>query len=450
MRAIRYWLFPLVAVWVAVPPVPQAQAEAGPDPGLTLEQALATALEQSHLLAAAGAREGAAQAVLAEAESYRLPKLELSEVYSRTTNPVMVFMNLLGQEQFGPANFDPTFLNRPPAFSNFNTKVSVSQPIYTGGKIQSGVAAARYGVSAAESDRVRERQKVIHQVIEAYSGAVLAAAHQKVALEALETARAHVKLVEDLRAAGLVVDSDRLQAKVREGEMEELVVRARAAVAVATAGLNLVMGRNLDAPVQLPQEIALPDLRGDSLEELTGSALKSRRDLQALESRVAAAGKLVSLARAGYLPEVGVTAAYEWNKETAPGSDGKNWSIFVGAKFTPFDGFGTRARVAKAKEEAKWAGEMLTLLRDGAGLEVRQAWFELEAARQRLAIAATAVEQARAALKIVEDRYREGMTMLVELMGAQTAVTAARTREVSARRDVLLGLATLDLAAGRL
>lgn len=447
MRTITSWLFVLVAALAAVPHVP---AQVGPGGGLTLEQAIATALEQSHLLAAAGAREGVARATLTEAESYRLPRLELSEAYSRTTNPVMVFMNLLGQEQFGPANFDPNFLNRPPAFSNFNSKVSISQPIYTGGKIKSGVAAARYGFSAAESDRTRERQKVIHQVVEAYSGAVLAAAHQKVAQEALETAKAHVKLVEDLRAAGLVVDSDRLQAKVREGEMEEMVIRARAAVAVALAGLNMVMGRDLDTPVELPGEIALPDLRGDALDELTGEAVRSRRDIQAMESRVAAAGKMVSFARAGYLPEVGLTAAYEWNKETAPGSQGKNWSVFVGARFTPFDGFGTRARVAKAKEEAKWAGEMLTLMRDGIGLEVRQAWYELEAARQRLTIAASAVEQARAALKIVEDRYREGMTTLVELMGAQTAVTAARTREVSARRDVLLGKATLDLAAGRL
>lgn len=62
---------------------------------------------------------------------------------------------------------------------------------------------------------------------------MLAQAHLKVAREALETAKAHVTLVKDLREAGLVVQSDLLQAQVRQSEMEEMVARAEAAVAVS-------------------------------------------------------------------------------------------------------------------------------------------------------------------------------------------------------------------------
>lgn len=427
-----------------------ALAQSGPGAPLTLDQAVATALSGDHQLKAADATAAAAGAILVEARGARLPKIELSEVYSRTTNPVYVFGGLLGQEAFGPADFDPAFLNQPPPLNNFNTKVSLTEPIYAGGRIQSGVAAAQYAQQAAGADRERTRQQIIHQVVEAYSGAILAAAHLHVVDEALATAKAHVKLVSDMRAAGLVVDSDVLQAQVQQSEVEEMAARARSTAAVSRAGLNLVMGVELDRPVGLPEAIEPPPSSGESLDDLSRAALARRRDLDAMDKRVAAAGQMVQAARGAARPEVGVTGQYEANKEDFVGADGSNWSVFVAARLPLYSGGALRARVARAREEQQAAAQMNELLRQRVGLEVRQAWYDLDAARQRLALAAASVAQARAALSIVEDRYKEGLTNIVELMSAQTTLTAARTREVAARRDVLLGQATLDLAVGRL
>jgi outer membrane protein TolC len=83
-------------------------------------------------------------------------------------------------------------------------------------------------------------------------------------------------------------------------------------------------------------------------------------------------------------------------------------------------------------------------------LEVRQAFSELRAAGQRLEQSAQSVGLARRSLTIVEDRYKEGLTTLPELLDAETALTTARLREVAARRDVLLARASLDLATGEL
>ncbi len=90
------------------------------------------------------------------------------------------------------------------------------------------------------------------------------------------------------------------------------------------------------------------------------------------------------------------------------------------------------------------------LLGQSVELEVRTAFHDLRGARKRLEQAGLAVELAGTSLGMVEDRYREGLTTLVELMEAETALTSARTREVQARRDLLLADATLKLAIGRL
>ena len=83
-------------------------------------------------------------------------------------------------------------------------------------------------------------------------------------------------------------------------------------------------------------------------------------------------------------------------------------------------------------------------------LEVRRAAGELAAARQRLEQGRIGVALAERSLAIVADRYREGLTAVTELLDAETALSHARLRHLTARRDLLLARASLDLATGRL
>jgi TolC family type I secretion outer membrane protein len=430
---------------------PPGAAEPPGDDELTLSRAIETALANNHQLAASAAGVRRAAAKVGAAKSARLPRVELREVVSRTTNPVMVFSNLLRQETFGPENFDPARLNEPDALTNFGSRLTVEQPIWTGGKIGGGVDAAERAADAASTGHERARQQVVHRVIEAYTAAVLADRHLEVAREALETARAHVELVGDLYEGGMVVESDLLQAQVRESEIEEMVARAESARATALAGLNMAMGVPMGQPVPLPETIDVDAQRADRpLSELVDEALERRPDLASSEDRVGAAQAMVRSARAGFRPEIGVQGAYEANADSFFGADGTNWSVMVAATMPLFDGFETRSRVRAARAQVDAAREQSAQLRQQIELEVRRAYHDLRAATKRLAQARRAVELAQSSLRIVEDRYKEGLTTLVELLDAETALTRARTRRVAARRDVLLSGATLDLAVGRL
>jgi len=145
-----------------------------------------------------------------------------------------------------------------------------------------------------------------------------------------------------------------------------------------------------------------------------------------------------------------VGGAYEANAEDFIGADGTNWTLMGTISWDILGGFTTRPRVRRAAEQQRQATEYAEHLKQRTGLEVHQAYYDLKASRESLAEAAKAIESARASLVIVEDRYKEGLTTLVELLAGQTALNAARTREVSARRDLLLADARLKLAIGRL
>ena len=89
-------------------------------------------------------------------------------------------------------------------------------------------------------------------------------------------------------------------------------------------------------------------------------------------------------------------------------------------------------------------------MRRSIELEVRRASAELDSALSRVKIAGTATRLAEESLRIVRDRYGEGLSPLVDLLDAETGLTRARTRRVMAQRDVLVALSSLDLATGSL
>ena len=62
--------------------------------------------------------------------------------------------------------------------------------------------------------------------------------------------------------------------------------------------------------------------------------------------------------------------------------------------------------------------------------------------------AKAALETAGEALRIVKERYAEGMAVMVELLDAETAHTRARANRAVAARDLELAKAGLDLASG--
>lgn len=423
-----------------------------PETSLRLDDAIRIALANNHRLGISQAAVAEAEAVVEEAEASRLPRLEVAGGLQRTDNPVQVFGNLLRQGRFAQENFALDSLNEPAPLDNYNARLSVSQELWSSGRRAGAIAAAAAGHAAAASQYGRTRQEVIYQVIDAYGAAVVAALELEVAHEALETARAHVGLAEDLFAGGLTVESDLLQARVRESEVQESLIRAESGVEVTRAALNLAMGRPLATAMVLPAQLEPVSGVGQApaLAPLIERATAQRRDLAAARSRSQAARAGVRVARAGRLPEIGLEGNLETNSEDFFDTQGENWSLMLGLRLRPFDGFATRARVRQARQRQLGAERRAALLEQSIALEVRQAFWARRSAAQRLAEAGLAVELAERSLAIVEDRYREGLTTLPELLDAQIALTRGRLREVAARRDLLVSRAGLDLATGDL
>src|SRR5688572_15644075 len=113
--------------------------------GLTLRQAVDTAIAKHPAIAASASQTRAAESRIGQARSGLLPRVAFAESWARSDNPVFVFSSLLTQHQFTESNFQPGPLNRPDFLNNFQSQVTVDQTVFDWGRTKAGVRAAELG-----------------------------------------------------------------------------------------------------------------------------------------------------------------------------------------------------------------------------------------------------------------------------------------------------------------
>ena len=419
---------------------------------LSLGNAVALALEANPRIEASAAGRDVAQAELAGARAARWPRLEVTAGVQRTDQPALVFGQRLAQERFAAEDFAIDRLNDPDPSTDWVTRIDVAQPLWTGGRTVAATAMARASSSATGRHHDALRRAVARDAVQTWTGLVVARRGIAVARQALDTAAAHSALVADLFAAGLVVEADVFQARARQAELAGALARAESDEVSATEALLFVLGQpsgsRVDVPDQLPDP---PEIEGLGLSldlvAIHEEALARRPDVQAARDEVAAARAGLELERARGRPSVGVSGSFEAHDADFGVNDGQHWTVGLAARLPLFDR-GRRARVAAAEAAVRRATAALRSAEGRVGLELRSSLARTRAADARQLESGAAVELAEQALKIVEDRVREGLTTLPELRDAETALTSARLRELASAADRLLAATDFELATG--
>jgi outer membrane protein len=444
MRRHR-WIVLIGLVTVLLPAPAAAQAGARP---LSLEEAIALALEGSPLLRATGEEVRAAEAGVERARAAFLPRLDLAESVTHADNPVFAFSSRLNQGRFTQDDFAVGRLNDPGAATNFRTQLAVVQPLYTGGRASGGLDRARLAREAAGHGLERQRQETVFEVTRAYWGILLAEASRAVVGDARRAAEANRDRARARFEAGLVVESDVLSAEVRLAALREEAITVEHQVTLARAALNDVMGRPLDETWTVtdglePRAPGLPAEAG-----LDALALERRPDHRRLGAEERAQERAVELARAEFLPTLSATGSFEAHRADFAGNGQDSWFLGLTLQWNLFNGFADRARLREAEAGLARLRALRARLASAIRLEVKDAALALRAAEERIQVARGAVAQAQESLRVVQDRYSAGLAVVVDLLAAEAALTRTRASLTRALYDQNVGIARIELALG--
>jgi outer membrane protein len=433
--------------FIATATFASASGRASAEP-LDLAGAVSIALESSPVILEARANESAARAGLREAQGARLPSIEAREIALKTDSPADAFGLQLMQERFSFPAFTMSDPNDPSAVRNYASELQATLPLFAGGRIGAGIAQAGRMRTAASAVAAHTEKAVALAVANAYMDVLAADRAVELAAKARETTARHVEQATNYYDAGMIVESDLLQARVQLARMDEMLITARNNARLARAGLNLAMG--VDESKTFELNGALPDLPipTDTLEGAIAAARERRGDLHASAAQVEAATKGVSRAKGELLPEIALVGKYSLNDNRIFGSHGTSYAVMAMARWNIFDGGRNFARIAQSRSALSAARESYRLRDAMAELEVRRAWQGIEEARARNELAAQSVASAARALAILEDRFSQGIAKVTDLLDAETMLNEARLRELTSGFDLQRSIRTLYFSTG--
>jgi outer membrane protein len=440
--------FRSLALLFATLALPAAAATAGP---LSLDEAIRNALTYNPELRAADDQARAADARATAARGTWLPQIGVRYMVRRSDNPLDAFADKLNTRSVDPAtDFTAPALNSPDPSTIHATQLSIELPLYTGGRRTAGIREAGAYAESARLAYERRREATAYRALSAYRTAQAAAQGLAIANDAVEAARGHAETTARLVRQGRIVVSDRMTAELNLAATESAREQAANRLRLAMDDLKLVMGMPAEASIELPawQGPAPADLPAGSADS-EQRALDNRKDLQAQAAYLKSSRAKIVAARAAFQPQVDVVAADSWYDRNAA-LDNKSQSIMGVVSMNLFNGGRDWHGLTAARHDTDEAEQRLESMRQGIRNEVRAALSRLTEARARMQIAGDSVDKAREAVRLIDQRYGEGRTILIDLLMAERVLVEARNEQLSAGLNQELAVAQLGLAQGNL
>jgi len=411
---------------------------------LTLEEAMARALGESHRIGEGRARQDAAEAAVDSRAAATMPIVSVMAGYTRTNHIV----------PFGIPPENPASIIYPDIPDNYRTRLDLQWPVYTFGRFESMERAARSEAAAAAKDVGTFTADVRLDAARAFWTLVTATDSVRVVEEALALIESHLRDVQNMRAAGLLAPNDVLSAEARRSRHRVQLIEARNMRDVAEADLRRVTGIAAPAAIAIDASLEGPPAPLRPYDDLLADARASRPERQALQARVEALGERRNAAASGLKPILAVGAGFDYarpNPRIFPRTTEWNtsWDVGVNVTWPLWDGGRVKADVAEASAGQRAVAERLAEFDTVLDFEVRQRRLDVASAREAIAASADEVAAAAEARRVVAERFKAGLVTNTEVLDAQQALLMAqfdRTRALAASR---LAEARLDRALGR-
>lgn len=336
--------------------------------------------------------------------------------------------------------------------------ISVTQPIFAGGKIVAANKLAGIGRRGAAEQERMTRSQVSADAQTSYWNYVAV-------LSKIDMLRAYMAQVDTAYRntsvsvkAGMSTETDLLRIDARRSQVAYQLGQVEAGANLCRMALCNAIGVSLDTPLE-PADKDIPAIIPDGIGDYD---LSARPEMQLLQVDVDAKGQQVNIARADYLPQLGLMAGWSAYgnmkiKGMAEGPDGNyypynqsissnGWNIMLSLKVPLFHwGEGVK-KVKHAKLDVENARLELQRNRDLLDLQVRQAITNLSTGRELVHSAEVAMSQAQASLDAVEQRYNVGLSSLTELLDAQAQWHTSRANLIESCTQFQIYLVDYRLA----
>jgi outer membrane protein TolC len=389
-------------------------------------------------------REGLAafQAQVLQARATAFPRFDLQSGFSRGRDPSFALDSSFSDAlPFGPEDI--------PAQTFWRSSLD--------GSWELRLTRIGYALRAAHAALRQQRQLVLdteQRTTEAVVRAYHAIAREQEELRALQaelTARQEFLRISRRRFL-LELDAplDTLRAAVGVANLLPTIRLQERALRAAGEDLNILMGRDANAPLSVRAETEVEWLELDAPTVLASAG--ERPDLLRAAEETAFLRGRRNVVSADNHPYLSIEGSYGYVGRQADAmfeSGHDAWQASVTLNWQLWDGFATKGRKRDAEAAVRRNEHLESELWQRARAEILGALDDLAAARANLRAATLSLSMADDAHRLTLRRYELGKSSYLEVLDAQSERFRAHGNLVEARYEVQSTTATLKRAVGR-
>ena len=403
---------------------------------VTLDQALSIAMEKNRDIDKARQYGRYVQGRYEEERAAALPQLSLTAGATISRDESQGFTGMTALQH------------------NRTADITLSQPLYTWGKIGAAIRAAEVGIKTADEQLRLFRQAAFRDVSTAFYDVLLARELHRQARETLDQRVRHQDEARRKFASGVATDYDILAADVAVDNARPEVIRSENSIRTARERLRFLLALE-DAEVDVAGSLDSNPPSPPDVASALETACKQRPELADARLRTGIYRELVTIAAADSKPRLDLkgAAGWRWVDMQASGAphqsdNGPAWNIGVYLSFPFFDGFRTSGRVTQAESDLRTRQIEESRLKDAVSLEVRDAVHAVRESAEIVNALSGTVRQAERLLQMAEKGYEFGVKTRLEVDDAQANLVQAQGNLARARRDQQVAQINLSWAMG--
>ncbi len=327
-----------------------------------------------------------------EALSFNYPKLGLEANYSlfHSTHPSILLSR--SGAAYLPDNEDDFYMAR----------VSLSQFIYTGGRIKTTKRQARENLKKVRLEYDIIKNKIAYETTRAFYKVLLITKERDVIKKQVEDMELILARIGKVSKTGypferLYLEREDLITRLREKETE---------LRLSKLNLNKVLGIELNTIVMLKGSLDYTPIEVD-INKMVAWAFEYRPEVMIRQAEEAIDALSVSLSRAEWMPTLRLDTAYEYGGSVDWDEGIEHWHTTLNLDLPIFAGWARWARVRQKKAERRKRTISKAQIKDSIRYEVRESFERLESLKIRLEESKKNLERAERMWKTILEGSRD-------------------------------------------
>lgn len=351
------------------------------------------------------------------------------QAYSGLSKQVPLFREVLKQQDYKTATL--TFV----------------QPLFTGGKILSYKKITSAAEEAASLELKKVRDEVMHDVINTYTGVMLAENAVKTRRDVLEGIKKHHARTRNLFEEGLTTRFNVIRAEVAVSDAERDLTDDVKRLETAYLALYEIIGAPADCGLIIKQQLRLAE--DDKSAEFFEEALLAGNPLiKIMELKKYSAEKNFDLERARFLPQLAAFGKYEMYPEYLSTLEPR-WAVGINLSINIFNGLQDYAALETASGLEKEVGYLENEVKSKLTLLMQKSYKELEAASERYRSGESGIRLAEENLRLNEKRFETGLGTSLEVIDAQLLYEKFMIEQLVSVREYYRALNELFTLTGK-